>query len=208
MRHYDRTKNRFAFYLLPPFSLVRDVDDVHRVLKKEFGLEAAGRFQVHATIKGFFKMRSGKDPMELQKELDQCLLDWKAFPVRVCHDLRVDEIGVGLNLEDEGEDHSRGLMGIREAIVDCILPYIDDDCDFSAEDLKNPFKAHITLAFRDITQDIQQPVLDYISEALPDLQRSFTARDFQFVEYCSERWEHDWWTDLTWKRLKHWRLPE
>jgi pimeloyl-ACP methyl ester carboxylesterase len=56
------TPYRYAVYLIPPYTISRQVAEVHQLLEKQFGLKAAGRFQVHATIKGFFKKTPG--PLE------------------------------------------------------------------------------------------------------------------------------------------------
>lgn len=53
------TKSRFALYLVPPYPVARDVAEIHAMLRKQFGLVVADNFQVHCTIKGFFKMVDG-----------------------------------------------------------------------------------------------------------------------------------------------------
>ena len=46
---------RYAVYLIPPYDVARRVTEVHTILRKQFGFTAADKFQIHATLKGFFK---------------------------------------------------------------------------------------------------------------------------------------------------------
>ena len=195
--------SRFAVYLIPPYEVSRAVDEVHRLLRKQFGYVAADQFQVHATIKGFFKKTPG--PLEpLIKRLDAVFAEQEPFPVQV-QGLRINDIGFGLNVSSIGEDLNPAMMDLRECVVDVVRPYIAPDCDFVEKDLGDPFRAHITLAFRDIPLDMQEQVLDYLSDA-PLPTGSFNARFFHLLEFFCDDWEGDWAATLTWKLHKSWRL--
>jgi len=55
MNNSMKNQSRFAFYLIPPYQIAKDIAEIHSLLKKQYGVSAAGRFQIHCTIKGFFK---------------------------------------------------------------------------------------------------------------------------------------------------------
>jgi len=151
-----KNQSRFAFYLIPPYQIAKDIAEIHSLLKKQYGVSAAGRFQIHCTIKGFFK------PNE-------------------------------------------NLLDFREAVVDIIRPYIAPDCDFLESDLGIPFKGHITLAFRDINQEMYPQILDWLKDAsIPS--GKFLANTFHFLEFFSEDWDGTWWETITWKLHRSWRL--
>ena len=67
-----------------------------RLLRKQFGFVAADKFQVHATVKGFFK--KSKDPLSLlTARLNSMFASLQPFPVQVAG-YRIDERGIGLNI--------------------------------------------------------------------------------------------------------------
>jgi len=196
---------RYAVYLIPPYPVSRQVAEIHRLLEKQFGLKAAGRFQVHATLKGFFKKTPG--PLEpITARLDDVFANQNPLLV-AAEDLRRDEIGFGLNLSLLNGATNQPLFDFRERIVDAVRPFIAPDCDFVAADLGVPFRAHITLAFRDIPAPYYDQIVDWVQDALPGPQ-PFLASTFHFLEFHSSQWEGAWWEDLSWRLLKSWRLPE
>lgn len=196
---------RYALYLIPPYRVSKNVMEVHQMLQKQYGFTAAARFQVHATVKGFFKKNPGG--MEsLLESLDEVMLLQKPFPVYFSG-FRNDEIGVGLNLSLDNGQPNRDLYDFRERVVDEIRPHIASDCDFVSSDLGNPYEAHITLAFRDISPAIYDDVLSYLEEA-PIPNAPFVAKNFHFLEFISEDWSGEWWKSLNWRLLKVWRLQE
>lgn len=194
--------SRYAVYLVPPYSISRDVTEIHTLLEKQFGLKAAGQFQVHATIKGFFKKTP--DPLEpLIDRLDAVFAAQRSFRVQFIG-YRIDDVGIGLNLavlEDSGDE----LLAFRERVVNAVRPFIAPDCDFAVSDLGPPFEAHITLAFRDIPGELYDQVLPWLADA-PVPSGFFTATTYHFLEFFSEQWDGPWWEDLTWRLLKSWQL--
>ena len=194
--------SRYAIYLIPPYSISRDVTEIHAQLEKQFGLKAAGRFQVHATINGFFKKTPGPQAPIIER-LDAVFVAQRSFNVQFIG-YRIDDVGIGLNLaalEAEGDE----LLAFRERVVDAVRPNIAPDCDFAASDLGPPFEAHITLAFRDIPTDLYDQVLPWLADA-PVPTGSFTATTYHFLEFTSDQWDGAWWEDLRWRRLKSWQL--
>jgi len=197
------TPYRYAVYLIPPYPISRQVAEVHQLLEKQFGLKAAGRFQVHATIKGFFKKTPG--PLEpLIARLDALFAGQQALTV-AAEGLRRDAIGFGLDLSLLNGVINQPLFDFRERIVDAVRPVIAPDCDFAASDLGAPYRAHLTLAFRDIPPDAYDQIVNWVQvETL--FTGPFIARDFHFLRFHSDQWEGPWWEDLSWELLKSWRL--
>ena len=197
------TKSRFAVYLIPPYKVARDVAEIHRMLRKQFRFIAADQFQVHATIKGFFKKTQGLlEP--LVERLDAVFATQRPFTVHL-NGFRIDSIGIGLDISRLGEELNPEMMALRERVVDAVRPFTAPDCDFVEEDLGKPFEAHITLALRDVPLTMYDDVLDYLQEA-PLPTEPFVADTFHFLEFFSQDWEGDWWRVLSWRLLKAWRV--
>jgi 2'-5' RNA ligase len=194
---------RYAVYLIPPYPVSRKVSEIHHLLEKQFGLKAGGRFQVHATIKGFFKKTPGPlDP--IIKRLDAVFVDQRPLLVSA-EGLRRDEIGFGIDLSQLNGQLNQPLLDFRERVVDAVRPFIAPDCDFVDSDLGPPFRAHLTLAFRDIPPDAYDQIVAWTMDAQPFFG-PFIASDFHFLEFHSNQWEGAWWEDLTWRLIKAWRL--
>ena len=199
----EHANSRFAVYLIPPYKVARAVAEIHRMLRKQFGFIAADQFQVHATIKGFFKKTPG--PLEpLVERLDAAFAAQRPFTVHF-NGIGSTSIGMGLDISRIGEELNPEMMALRERVVDAVRPFIAPDCDFVEEDLGQPFWAHITLAFRDIAPSMQDEVLDYLREA-PLPTEPFIADTFHFLEFFSQDWEGNWEQTLTWRLLKSWQV--
>lgn len=202
MRENESASSRFAVYLIPPYHVARAVVEIHQVLAKQFGLAASSRFQVHATIQGFFKKLDGPlDP--LTEHLDDVFASQHPVPIHFCG-IRRDPMGVSLDISCIGERPNRELLGLYEHVTTVVRPYISPDCDFVA-DSGQPFGAHITLAFRDFVPKLQDEVLEYLTDA-PLPTGSFTADTFHFVQFYSQDWAGAWEKTLTWRLLRSWRL--
>jgi 2'-5' RNA ligase len=199
----DLSQFRYAVYLIPPYEVARRIIEVHSMLKKQFGFTAADKFQVHATLKGFFKC-SGCSPEPLIRSLDPVFRSQEILPIHF-NGFHIDEVGVGLDISRIGDRPNQELTDLRSRVVDVVLPFIAPDCDFAERDLGSPFKAHITLAFRDICPEIRESVLTYLRQA-PLPSEPFIADTFHLLEFSSQDWEGSWDATLTWRLLHSWRL--
>ena len=198
-----KNQSRFAFYLIPPYQIAKDIAEIHSLLKKQYRFSAAGRFQIHCTIKGFFKPNE-KLIKSLVEELDNFLSTQKPFMVEF-NRCQTKPISIVLRLDKIEGANNQTLLDFREAVVDIIRPYIAPDCDFLESDLRSPFKGHITLAFRDINQEMYPQILDWLKDAsIPS--GKFLANTFHFLEIFSEDWDGNWWETITWKLHRSWRL--
>ena len=195
--------SRFAFYLVPPYPIARDIAEIHSLLEKQFGFKAAGRFQVHCTVKGFFKKKAG--PLEpLIQALDELLQAEQPVTVEL-NGIVSAYSALLLDLSRLGDTYNQPFGAFRQRVVEVIRPYIAPDCDFVQDDLGNPFMGHITLAFRDSPDILHEQVLEWLKHA-PVPSGAFLADTFHFLEYFSDDWEGTWWETLTWKLHKSWRL--
>ena len=197
--------SRFALYLIPPYDVAEPIASVHSMLYRQFGFKAANRFQVHMTIKGFFKKIPG--PIEpLLKKLDEVLLSQRSMGVEF-NGFNIDEVGFGFDMSRFMGKPNQVLFDFRSQVVEVIKPYIASDCDFVERDLGRVFKTHITLAFRDVPASMYDYVFQYIKGAqLPS--GTFLARNIHFLEFFSEDWPGLWWQTLTWRLLKVWQLND
>jgi 2'-5' RNA ligase len=192
---------RYALYLIPPYPVARTVAEIHGLLQKQFGLQAAGRFQVHATLKGFFKKTPG--PLApLMQRLDTLFATQPPLTV-AAEGLHRDAIGFGLDLTWLQGRRNDALFALRQQIVDVIRPFIAPDCDFVDADLGTPYRPHITLAFRDIPPDLYDDIVAWVQPGLPGPE-PFLATTFHFLEFRSRQWDGAWWEDLTWQVLRAW----
>jgi len=194
---------RFAVYMIPLYQIARPVTEVHQMLHKQFGFVAASRFQVHVTIKGFFKKVDG--PLtELNDRLDAVFTKQQPFPVHFSG-LRIDDVGIGLNISRIGDTLNPEMLALREQVVTAVRPFIAPDCDFVEADLGEPYKAHITLALRDIPLNMYDDVLAYLQDA-PLPNNPFIAQTYHFLQFSSQDWNGKWWETLQWKLLNSWRI--
>jgi len=198
-----KNKSRFAFYLIPPYKIAKNIAEIHALLKKQYGISAAGRFQAHCTIKGFYKPNE-KPVQDLIEELDTFLRTQKPFPVELNGCLE-KPISIVLKMDEIDGAENQPLLEFRETVVNLIRPYIASDCDFIASDLGDPFKGHITLTFRDIEQKMYPQILEWLNDA-PIPAGIFQAETFHFLEFFSDDWEGNWWETITWKLHRSWRL--
>lgn len=199
----DRSSIRLAFYLIPPYSVAQTVTGIHQMLHKQFGLVAADRFPVHATIKGFFKP-ADVPLLPLVERLDAALALQQPFPVHFCG-LRLDPLGVSLDISCLGEAPNPEFLALHQRVADAVLPFVAPDCDFTSQEQAWPFAAHITLAFRDFQPAIQSHVLDYLQD-VPLPSQPFLAQNFHLLEFSSLAWEGSWEQTLTWRLLRSWQV--
>jgi len=201
--HHNHIDSRYAFYLIPPYAVSKAITEIHTMLRKQFGFTAADRFQVHATIKGFYK-KTDSPVTSTIAELDTVMAQQRPFPIHFSG-FRIDDIGIGLNVSNINGKPNAPLHQFRGEIVDIIRPTIAPDCDFAASDLGPTFEAHLTLAFRDITPSIYDDVLAWLEDA-PIPTEPFIAKDFHFLQIFCDDWSGNWWETLSWKLLKTWHL--
>ena len=194
---------RFAVYMIPLYEIARPVTEVHQMLHKQFGFVAASRFQVHVTIKGFFKKVDG--PLtELNDRLDAVFTKQRPFPVHFSG-FRIDDVGIGLDISQIGDTANPEMLALREQVVTAVRPFIAPDCDFVEADLGEPYKAHITLALRDIPLNMYDDVLAYLQDA-PLPNNPFIAQTYHFLQFSSQDWNGKWWETLQWQLLNSWRV--
>lgn len=179
------------------------VTEIHSLIRKQFGFEAADRFQVHATIKGFFKRDDG--PLErLIEELDDAMNTQRPFPVHF-NGYHIVEVGFGLDVSRRDSEPNPELLEMRERVVNAVLPFIAPDCEFLESELSENFKAHITLAFRDIPVSMHRDVLRFLDDA-PTPIEPFTADTLHLLKFFSDDWTGPWWQSLSWRLIKTWHM--
>jgi hypothetical protein len=196
-----------GLYLVPPPSVLVPLSFAHAVLEREFGAIVAGRFMVHATVKGFFEPKPGTDVDALAHELDGAYEGMTSFPVAL-GELELLDSDKGTSAVVDLE-LSESLARLEQATWRTMEPYIAPDCPFtSVEQHGSAYRPHLTLAQNDLPSDpglLEQAfgLCRYLCNGLP---RRWEALDLQLVRFDSADWYGAWWETLRYRQLKGWRL--
>lgn len=200
---------QYGLYLIPPPHLLYPIGLAHQLLAAEFNARTAGRFMVHCTVKGFFKLAEGASPADFGPALDDLFARHQAFETEIkgiySHESGTYGATILLMLE-----RTEGLHGLHNAVWDVVEPYIAPGCRFSSIEMKRQFfMPHITLGMADVPREpgllAQATALgEHIYNQLP--KGSFLARDMQLIEFYSEDWDGAWWETLRYNQLKGWQL--
>jgi 2'-5' RNA ligase len=198
---------RYGFYLRPSYEMCLAQAEIHDLLRRQYGLHAAGKFMPHATIKGFF--RSQADPEEMVSRLTSTLADLRSFSVSNAGVVPFGQSAIVLNIGQTPEgDKNAALQALHEAALAALLPLVSPDCDFAPrESIGSRFTPHLTLAMADIPPFIFDEVLQFVRDAEPVGPSSFRAEVVHLWEFRSDNWSGPWWETLRWKLIHSWTLP-
>ncbi len=201
---------QYGIYLIPPPAVLYPMALAHHVMSSEFNAHTAGRFMVHCTMKGFFKLAEGVSPDDFTPALDKLMAETPTF--------QTSYKGLWTNSGNEKKasfilwlERTPGIHQLHNAIWDIVRPYIAPDCRFSPREGAGPlFTPHITLAMADLPTEpgLREQALglgEYMIDQLPKTE--FTGRDMQLIEFESQNWEGSYWDTLRYRQLKGWRLP-
>ena len=117
-----KNQSRLAFYLIPPYHISKDIAEIHSILQKQYGLSAAARFQVHCTIKGFFKPNK-RTTEALINDLDTFLICQNPIQVEF-NGCMTRPISIVMRMDEINGAANQHLLDFRESIVNIIMPYI------------------------------------------------------------------------------------
>jgi 2'-5' RNA ligase len=198
----------YGVYLRPDFAMSRAVSDLHRLLRAQYKLHAAGRFMPHATLKGFF--RSAADVATIIARLSETLAGWQSFTV---YNNGVTRFGprsivIGLKHDPHGVPNQE-LYDLQERVWTAVSPLIHPQCAFTPNDPRgidgcNPFHPHITLALIDLRPELQAEVLAFIEAGGRVAPMQFTADTCHLLRFRAD-WQDAWWETLTWELVHSWR---
>jgi len=202
---------QYGIYLIPPPPVLYPLAIGHLLMSGEFKAHTGGRFMVHCTVKGFFKLAEGVTPQDFIPALDKLMAESKAFTTQplqlLYHPNEGWANGFALLLE-----RNEPFLQLNRAVWEVVAPYIAPDCLFSARDGRgDTFYPHLTLAMSDIPRDpgLTQQALalaEYAVSLVP--KGNFVASDMQLIEFYSEDWAGNWFETLDFKQLKGWKLAE
>lgn len=197
---------RYGFYLRPSFAMCRAQAEVHDLLQRQYGLQAAGRFMPHGTIKGFF--RSDASPAEIVARLDPVVSGLEPFSIYnggvVAY--RDHAIVIDIHHTPDGE-RNEPLQALHEAAVAALAPLVHPACEFTPrEPSGDRFRAHLTLAMADIPAPFFDEIFRFVREADPVGPSSFLLKVVQLWAFTSEAWNGPWWETLRWELLHSWQL--
>lgn len=198
---------RYGFYLRPAPAMCRAQAEIHALLERQYGLQVAGRFMPHATIKGFF--RSDARQEELEAAFTRAVAGRAAFTVCNNGVVPFGTSGIALRIQYSSTGEPNGpLQALHEAAYAAVAPLVHPDCEFTPHEWAGPrFDAHLTLAMVDIPPQLFDEVLAFLRELEPIGPASFHADTLQLFAFTSERWDGPWWETLRWRHLASWRLP-
>ncbi len=104
--------------------------EVHDLLRRQYGLRAAGRFMPHATIKGF--SRSEVPVAEMVSRLNGTLASRRPFAV---HNGGVIEFGgtaIVFTIQHGPDGGANApLRDLHEAVLAALAPRVHPDCEFT-----------------------------------------------------------------------------
>lgn len=199
---------RYALYLRPSYKMCRAQAEVHDLLRRQYGLQAAGRFMPHATIKGFFRSEASVEGIAAR--FDAALAGRRAFEVFSGGVTVFGREAIALDVH-AGPDGSPNtpLLELHRAAMEAALSLVDPSCEFTREELeftKERFPAHLTLAMADIPARFFDEVLGFVHQAEPIGPPSFLADTLHMFAFRSDEWGGRWWETLRWELLRSWRL--
>ena len=197
---------RYGFYLRPSFAMCRAQAELHDLLARQYGLQAAGRFMPHATIKGFF--RTAEPVAELVARLDGALAGRAPILVHNGGVVPFLNLAIVLTVQRLPDGGPNGpLQALHETAWAALRPAVHPDCEFTPGEWHGPlFEAHLTLAMADIPAPLFDEVLAFVQDAEPVGPVSFVADTFHLVAFGSDDWAGRYWNTLQWEVVHSWRL--
>jgi hypothetical protein len=198
---------RYGFYLRPSVAMCRAQTEIHALLRHQYGLDVAGKFMPHATIKGFFA--STAPPEEMVARLDPVLADRRAFPVHnggVCCPYGTYGIVLDVHHQPDGT-RNESLQALHDAAFAALAPLLDPSCAFTArEGSVERFRAHLRLAMADIPSAFFDEITQFLRDAEPIGPSRFLAEVVHLFAFTSDDWGGQWWHTLRWELLHGWRF--
>lgn len=197
---------RYGFYLRPSPAMCRAQAEIHALLDRQYGLQAAGRFMPHATIKGFF--RSNAPPEQIAAACAAAVAGRTAFTLYNNGVTGFGTSAIALRVQHlpTGETNPP-LQALHEAALEALLPLVRPDCDFTPREWLGPrFDAHLTLAMADLPLRLFAEALAFVRELAPIGPERFRADTLQLFAFSSDSWDGRWWETLGWEHLASWHL--
>ena len=166
------TDKYYGVYLIPPPPLVYSLSQAHTMLGAELNAHTGGKFMVHCTLKGFFKLAPGASPDAFTPALDTIFGQMQQVETEI-HPPWVSSNGTGGESVLLWLEKSEAFQGLHDAVWAAVAPHIAPDCLFTpVEPSGLRFPPHITLAQSDLPSEpglLAQAlaVCNYIFENLP-----------------------------------------
>lgn len=197
---------RYGFYLRPSFAMCRAQVEMHQLLLQQYGLQTAGKFMPHATMKGFF--RSDASPDEIVARLTPVIVQHQPFTAYNNGVQAYGKGGIAIRIKGMPDGtRNESLQALHQTTLDVLLSLVHSACDFTPREWNGEhFDAHLTLAMADIPTQFFDEILDFVREAEPIGPASFVAHTLQLFAFTSENWNGAWWHTLQWELLHSWRL--
>lgn len=196
---------RYGFYLRPDLFTSMAVSEIHRVLRKQYGLFSADLFMPHATIKGFY--RSDASVEEQIARYDAAFAGFKPFTAYNNGTIKMGSAGIVTSWRDLPDGSvNRAFRESSDRAWQAIEPLIHPDCDFRWRDPRgDQFHPHITLAMADVLPKFKDEIYDFVCSRGKVGSAHFVADTYQLFRFRAN-WQGNWWHTLTWEHLHSWQM--
>jgi hypothetical protein len=109
----------------------------------------------------------------------------------------------------QGGSNTSLLLDLHKAVMEAVMPVVDPRCEFTREEKQwsyERFRAHLTLAMKDIPEHLFDEVFGFVRQAEPIGPPAFVAERVQLLAFHSNEWAGRWWERLGWQLVHSWKL--
>jgi len=169
-------ENLFLVCLIPPVSIVEDVDVIRNEIADQFNVHESLKRPAHITLYNPVKLSSQEQEEIFFNKLDevafaspftQVLKNFSSFPP---HTVFIDV------------EHSDGIMNLQAEINKALksLPFLEKTS-------QPKFNPHLTVAFKDVKLTVFPLIMDEYKER--KFKRSFEVSGFSVYKHIDKRWQ-------------------
>ncbi|PWS31434.1 2'-5' RNA ligase family protein [Pedobacter paludis] len=169
-------ENLFLVCLIPPASIVEDVDVIRNEIADQFNVRESLKRPAHITLYNPVKLSSQEQEEIFFNKLDevvfaspftQVLKNFSSFPP---HTVFIDV------------EHSDGIMNIQAEINKALKSLL-----FLEKTNQPKFNPHLTVAFKDVKPAVFPLIMDEYKER--KFKRSFEVSGFSVYKHIDKRWQ-------------------
>jgi len=169
-------ENLFLVCLVPPVSVVEDVDEIRNYISDKFNVHESLKRPAHITLYPPVKLSSQEaerkffnalEAASYLKAFSQVLKNFNAFPE---HTFYIDV------------EQNEGIMNLEKQIRKELLPL-----KLLNKSSGNKFNPHLTLAYRDIKPPVFKEILIDFKDR--KFKREFQVSSFSVYKHIDKRWQ-------------------
>lgn len=197
---------RYGYYLRPSPEMCAAQVRLHSLLSHQYGLQVAGRFMPHCTVKGFFRSNASEE--EIRARAATITAGAEAFAVASQGVVPFGDRAIVLPISGMPDGSKNvALQSLHEKALEALLPIVSLECPHTpTESLGERFHAHLTLAMADIPAPQFDEILAFCQELEPIGPATFMAERLHLFAFDSDDWDGAWWESFRWRLVDSWRL--